>query len=269
MKILTFSNSKGGVGKTTLTVGLARTLAALGKKTLILDIDPQANISNVFRHEENKGEKSTLPLWFNLSNEIDNIEKWQKNVINGIEETNTKNIFLVPAYKNLIKENLAKLQISNVGAFVFHKNVNQIKKILEKLFDYILIDTNPTMTILTTNIFISADEIILPIEPHKFAVEGIGSFFEEYSNTIKELQEIKSDINKNLNYIIFNKVGKNKMDQAIIEQYMNTSFKNQILDTKIPYNQTLKKQTMLEKINITDKSPYFQLVKELNSKGVI
>lgn len=59
------------------------------------------------------------------------------------------------------------------------------------------------------------------------------------------------------------------MDQAIIEQYMNTSFKNQILDTKIPYNQTLKKQTMLEKINITDKSPYFQLVKELNSKGVI
>lgn len=61
----------------------------------------------------------------------------KKNIINGIEETNTKNIFLVPAYKNLIKEKLTKLQISNVGAFVFDKNIKQIKQILEKLFDYI------------------------------------------------------------------------------------------------------------------------------------
>lgn len=269
MKILTFSNSKGGVGKTTITTGVARTLSALGKKVLIIDIDPQGNITNVFRHEENKKENSKLPLWFELSTEIENIENWKKNIINGIEKTNTKNIFLVPSYKNLIKEKLTKLQMSNVGAFVFDKNIKQIKQILEKLFDYILIDTNPTMTILTTNIFISADEVILTIEPHKFSVEGIGIFFEEYLNTIKELQEIKSDIIQNLNYILFNKVGKNKMDQAIIEKYMNTIFKKQFLNTKIPYNQTMKKQTMMEKISITDKSPYFELVKELNNKGVI
>ncbi|MFW4371179.1 MAG: ParA family protein [Spiroplasma sp. hy2] len=269
MKILTFSNSKGGVGKTTITTGVARTLSALGKKVLIIDIDPQGNITNVFRHEENKNEDSTLTLWFELSSEIKDIEKWKQNIINGMEETNTKNIFLVPAYKNIIKEKISKLQMSNVGVFVFEKNVNQIKKILEKLFDYVLIDTNPTMTILTTNIFITADQVIFPIEPHKFSVEGIGIFFEDYSNTIKELQEIKSDIKQNLNYILFNKVGKNKMDQAIIEQYMNSNFKNQILNTKIPYNQTMKKQTMMEKINLTDKSPYFELIKELNIKGVI
>ncbi|MBW3059477.1 MAG: hypothetical protein CXB60_10750 [Spiroplasma poulsonii] len=98
-----------------MTVGVARTLAELGKKILLFDIDPQGNLTGVFRNHINIEKESLIKYWFIP----DNLQKNKsENFKNSIEKSNYKNIDIIPAYKNLIKKTLQVLNSETASDFI-------------------------------------------------------------------------------------------------------------------------------------------------------
>lgn len=266
MKMITFANSKGGVGKTTLTVGVARTLAELGKKVLLFDIDPQGNLTGVFRNKQNKEKESLIKYWFIP----DSLQKNKLETLkNSIEQANYKNIDIIPAYKNLIKKTLQVLNSETASDFILKNNLKEIKKYLKDKYDYIFFDINPTNTLITENVFLSVDEIIVTIVPHKFSFEGIEIFLNDYKNYLEKWKRIGVNLSNNMNSIVLNNFRKNKTHNFIKEQVLNSEFSTIILNTIIPASLNLEKHTMLSNPILTDKSPFFLLTKELLEKEIL
>ncbi|WP_174479964.1 ParA family protein [Spiroplasma endosymbiont of Danaus chrysippus] len=260
MKKITFANSKGGVGKTTLTLNLINVLSQLNKKILVFDIDPQANLSRALL--SNYTSKKNIELWFKNSDE--------KELLNSIEKTILKNVLIVPAYNNLVLETNTYVTAMSMGELILKNNLIKMDEILKKDIDYIFFDSFPSMNKILLNVLLASDEIIIPIEPHKFSYEGYKTIKEPYDNAIKTLNQLGLKITNNMNYFIFNKVQKNKTHEAVIQAINNSEIGTMVLKTKIPLSTTKQKETMLMKfISITDKNPIGFLTNELIEKGVL
>lgn len=261
MKIITLANSKGGVGKTTLTLNLINVLSQLGKKILVFDTDPQANLS-----------RSLLPFFNNQTN----IENWFKSntdnklLENTIKKTSLKNIDIVEAYNKLISDTNHQLYLSSMGELLLYNNFKKNFNFLKENYDYIFFDTSPSFNKILLSVLLVSDEIITVIEPHKYSYEGILTIKEPYDNAIKSLNELGLKFENNMKYYLLNKVGKNKTHEAVIDFLNSGAFKDKILKTKIPLSTVKQKETMLMKFNsITLKNPIAILVKELIEKGVL
>ncbi|WP_342254543.1 ParA family protein [Spiroplasma endosymbiont of Zeiraphera isertana] len=260
MKIITFANSKGGVGKTTLTLNIINILSQLNKKILVFDIDPQANLSRalISNYTSNKN----IELWFKDSN--------NNELLNSIEETNIENVLMIPAYKNLVLETNTFVTAMSMGELILKNNLSKMKDILANKIDYIFFDSFPSMNKILLNVLLASDEIIIPIEPHQFSYEGYKTIKEPYDNAIKTLNQFGLNLKNNMNYFVINKVQKNKTHNAVIEAIMNSEIGGNILKTKIPLSTVKQKETMLMKFNsITDKNPIGFLTNELIEKGVL
>lgn len=167
-KVVAIANQKGGVGKTTTAVNLSSCLALADKRTLLVDMDPQGNATS------------------GLGVEKDNLDK-------SIYEVLIKN---VPAREALLKTDLPLLNvlpsnISLVGAEVELVNLLAREKRLSSalgsvrdLFDFILIDSPPSLGLLTINTLTAADSVLIPIQCEYYALEGLGQLL----NTIKLVQ---------------------------------------------------------------------------------
>jgi len=164
MSIISITNQKGGVGKTTTAVNLAACLAAVGKNTLVVDMDSQANTSqNLLPKETNR---TTYDM---LLNELP--------VSNYAVPSKYENLDIVPASLSLAK---AENKISS----------NQIQGILKgNKYDYVIIDCPPALGQLTVNSIFASDYIIVPLEASVFALEGTKTLFD----TIRVVQ-LKTDV---------------------------------------------------------------------------
>lgn len=167
MKTIAVTNQKGGVGKTTSAVNLAAALAELGKKTLLIDLDPQGNASSILglRGLDEEGNEFR-GLYSALIGEA------------GIEslyyDTRIPNLSAVPANLDLAG---AEIEVAKMD-----EHLQQLRKTLAPLkssveagrFEYCVFDCPPSLGILMTNALVAADEIIIPIQCEYFALEGLG-----------------------------------------------------------------------------------------------
>ena len=164
-KIISFSNQKGGVGKTTTCVNMAAYLARAGKKVLLVDLDPQGN--------------ATTGLGFSkgtLKKSVYNVIIEGEEVKNNILPTELEGLFLLPS--NI---DLAGAEVD----LVYKKNRDRVlKAALEKVkgeFDFTLIDCPPSLGLLTINALSAADSAIIPIQSEYYALEGLSQLMNTIS----------------------------------------------------------------------------------------
>ena len=178
-KIIAIANQKGGVGKTTTTVNLGASLAALEKKVLIVDADPQANASSGLNVDVSKIENSIYEC---LIGGVDVKKAVLKVDLDGLGGY----LYLLPSHIDLVGAEIEMLKLQNREMFL--KNVLAPVK---DDFDYILIDCSPSLGLITVNCLTAADSVIIPVQAEYYALEGISKLL----NTIKI---IKSKLNTSL-----------------------------------------------------------------------
>ena len=162
-KIIALVNQKGGVGKTTTSINLSASLGMLGKKVLLIDLDPQGNSTTGLGIEKGDIKNSVYDLLIGKAELKDVVIK-----------TRFKNLYIIPATISLAGADIELMEKGRVDP-TFSKNV-QLKthlNIAEGMFDYILIDCPPSLGILTTNALTAANSVIIPVQCEFFALEGI------------------------------------------------------------------------------------------------
>ena len=174
-RIIAIANQKGGVGKTTTAINLAASLAALEKKVLIVDGDPQANATSGIGLD-NRQVKSTIYDCL-----IDG-----KDPVAAIRPTGVDNMFIIPSNIDLVGAEIEMLDRPGREKI--------LKGVLEKVsddFEYVLIDCSPSLGLLTVNALTAAHSVIIPVQCEYFALEGLGKLL----NTIKIIQ---NNLNRDL-----------------------------------------------------------------------
>ena len=172
-RIIAIVNQKGGVGKTTTTVNLAACLAQAGKRVLAVDADPQGNTTSGLGIEKTGLEKSIYTLLMGSSYLDETIVK-----------TGVEGLYLVPANINLVG---AEIELQNQDRREFI-----LKRILmncNNLYDYILIDCPPSLSILTINALTAANTVLVPIQCEYYALEGL-------TQLLYTINLVKRDLNK-------------------------------------------------------------------------
>ncbi|EOS53675.1 MULTISPECIES: ParA family protein [Paenibacillus] len=168
-KIIAIANQKGGVGKTTTSVNLGAGLAAIGKKVLLIDIDPQGNTTSGVGI--NKADVANC-IYDVLINEV--------HPKDAIEHTEIENLHIIPATIQL-----AGAEIELVPTISREVRLKKSLQPIRNLYDYILIDCPPSLGILTINSLTAADSVLIPIQCEYYALEGLSQLL----NTVRLVQK--------------------------------------------------------------------------------
>lgn len=167
-KIVAIANQKGGVGKTTTTVNLAASLAALEKKVLVIDADPQANATSCLGLEEHE-----------VSTGLYQCISGNTSVKNAIVRTPYEHLDLIPSHINLVGAELDMLEMEDR-----EKILKKILQPVKELYDFIFVDCSPSLGIVTVNSLTAADSVIIPVQCQYLSLEGLGKLL----NTIRIIQ---------------------------------------------------------------------------------
>ena len=212
-KIVAIFNQKGGVGKTTTCVSLAAALGAKGKKTLLVDVDPQGNSTSGVGVDKGEIEYSTYDILIN------------KVPARGIlVETEFKNLSLLPANMNLAG---AELELAEQEERFF-----SLKKAIAPLvvdYDYVIIDCPPSLGLLSLNALTAADTLIVPLQCEYYALEGL-------SQLVATVRTVKQHYNEHLELegVIFTMYDSRlKLNQQVIDE-VNKYFPGKAYKTMIP-----------------------------------
>jgi chromosome partitioning protein len=246
--ILAFSNQKGGVGKTTSAVNVALSLAVSEIKTLLIDLDPQANATT-----------GLSELVVEEKNNIYDAILGHKNVKNCITKTSFSHLDIITSTNDLVGA-----EIELVGVMAREYQLKKALKNIEKKYDIIIIDCPPSLGLLTINALTASSAIVIPIQCEYYALEGLGQLL----NTVRLVQR---HLNKKLEItgiLMTMYDGRLNLSKQVVEE-VNSFFKEKLFKTFIHRNVRLSeapsfgKPALLYDANSTGAQNYMTLTEEI------
>ena len=217
-KIISVSNQKGGVGKTTTALSLSAALGVLEKKVLLIDMDPQSNATSGLGVDSNEVNLSSYDLIIGNA-----------KASNIVIQTSSPNLDLIPAKIDLVG---LEIEIVNESSREYLLK-NALEKIKEK-YDFIIIDCPPSLGLITLNALTCSNSVIIPIQCEYFALEGLGKLL----NTIKGVQKVHNP-NLSLEGILLTMFDSRLRLSNQVKQDVKKHFGNIVFNTIIPRNVSL------------------------------
>jgi chromosome partitioning protein len=175
-KIIAIANQKGGVGKTTTAISLAACLGKLGKKILLVDVDPQSNATSGLGVDKNE-----------IGHGIYECMLGQESTADALRALPWENLSLLPA-----KRNLAGAEIELIGMERREFFLSSCLGACKDIFEFTFIDCPPSLGLLTVNALTAADSVLMPIQSEYYALEGLGQLLETYNLVRQRLNPLLS-----------------------------------------------------------------------------
>ncbi len=213
VKTIVFANQKGGVGKTTTAANLGAYLAEQGRKVLLVDFDPQANLSSSVG-----ADKARPGIYDVLSG--------RRSISEVLQPTATENLHIIPSNINLTGANIELVDREGRDFFLKNALTN-----INGNWDYILIDCPPSLGILTVNGLTAADSVIIPLQCEYFALEGL-------SLLLKTIRKVQESLNPDLiiHGILFTMYdGRTRLAHEVVQE-VTSYFRDKVFRTVIPRN---------------------------------
>lgn len=220
--IFSITNQKGGVGKTTTALNLGVYLAAAGKKVLMVDIDPQANLTSGLGMKEEYSKEHKQSKRKSIYDVLVNSLGAQEAII----QSRLPNLWLLPS-----SIELAGAEIEIVNALSRETILKRALQQVQNQFDYILIDCSPSLGLLTLNALTATDKVIIPVQAEYFALEGLGQL-------ISTIKLVKENLNNGLDIggVILTMFDTRTNLSKDVAMELKEFFENKLFDTVVPRN---------------------------------
>jgi chromosome partitioning protein len=213
--IISVANQKGGVGKTTTTVNLAASLAAMKKRVLLVDIDPQGNASMGSGIDKHRLERSSCEVLLGDS-----------GVRESVQRAEEAGYDVLPA-----NADLTAAEVGLMNSSMREKRLDLALSPVKKDYDYILVDCPPSLNMLTLNALVAANGVLIPIQTEYYALEGLSALM----NTI---DQIRGHLNQRLQIEGFLRTMHDPRNNLAVEVsgQLLAHFKDAVFNTIIPRN---------------------------------
>lgn len=247
-RYISVSNQKGGVGKTTTTINLSTALAAVGKKVLVIDLDPQGNASTGLGIDRAARTHGSYEVLFGEC---------------GIDEASTPsrvpNLYVVPASIHLSGAEIELIDMENRESILKRALATNTGN-----YDYVLFDCPPSLNLLTLNALVASDGVLVPLQCEFFALEGL-------SHLVHTIERVRNAYNQKLELMgvvltMFDR--RNSLSKQVAEN-VRDHFGDKVYDTVIPRNVRISEApshglpAIVYDMSCTGSQAYIHLAKEI------